>query len=62
MRTMDVEEAYVQTQEGYENFQMNTFCVKLSLLPPMNSNRYFLALYPSLKISQMDSDSKSFRI
>ena len=23
MRTMDVEEAYVQTQEGYENFQMD---------------------------------------
>ncbi len=58
MRTMDVEEAYVQTQEGYENFQMTTFCVKLSLLPPMNSNRYFLALYPSLKISQMDSGFK----
>ena len=39
-------------------FRWTTFCVKLSLLPPMNSNRYFLALYPSLKISQMDSGFK----
>ena len=58
MRTMDVEEAYVQTQEGYENFQMDHVLCETELTAPMNSNRYFLALYPSLKISQMDSGFK----
>lgn len=45
-------------RKGTKIFRCTTFCVKLSLLPPMNSNRYFLALYPSLKISQMDSGFK----
>ena len=48
-------------RKGTKIFRWTTISVKLSLLPPMNSNRYFLALYPSLKIFQMGSGFRIIR-
>ena len=57
MRTMDVEEAYVQTQEGYENFQMDHVLCETELTATYEFQPVFLGF-----VSILENFSNGFRI
>ena len=55
--TMDVEEAYVQTQEGYENFQMDHVLCETELTATYEFQPVFLGF-----VSILENFSNGFRI
>lgn len=57
MRTMDVEEAYVQTQEGYENFQMDHVLCETELTATYEFRPVFLGF-----VTILENYSSGFRI
>ena len=54
---MDVEEAYVQTQEGYENFQMDHVLCETELTATYEFQPVFLGF-----VSILENFSNGFRI
>ena len=57
MRTMDVEEAYVRTQEGYENFQMDHVLCETKLTATYEFQPVFLGF-----VTILENYSNGFRI